>query len=111
MSAFRGEANISKLVFFFLLHRLVRRPSVNAATNCGRQSKANSVAYKLSLGGTMSDNEDVSSLLEKAAEYHAKAKVATDNPALKAALEAVALEYTRMARAFQPGFPRPIGTK
>jgi hypothetical protein len=54
---------------------------------------------------------DFNSFVAKAAEFRAKAEAVGDNPTLKAALEAVAREYMRLARLQKTDLPRVPGIK
>ncbi len=54
----------------------------------------------------MDKEEELRSLLVKAAEYSAKANAASGDPKLKAALDAVAREFLRQASALRAGLPR-----
>jgi hypothetical protein len=57
----------------------------------------------------MTEGDDFSLLVAKAAECRAKADAVDDNSSLKAALEAVTREYKRLARLQKPKPPPMAG--
>jgi hypothetical protein len=58
-----------------------------------------------STGAPMNEQENLTSLLDKAAKYRAMAQEAAGNKTLRDALEAVAWEYRRQAQALSPDLP------